>query len=319
MNDLTLKAGGILEAVRWHDREGDQPARSELIDVTELAHAYLFNHVELEETVTLGDIFRLLEAAPLLKEVFLRDFANELCVEAAKGALPANDANPDDALAYLELYQFWNLHTGNATYGDIHRLGVHAIGVPSSVDRPDMGITAGQRIEWSISLAPLRALLGLPVRVNTEVRIFEDDHNAKGYAKQLQLAKNPYVTLGQIIHSVLWELSFYGAPAQREEMADELKSRMDSVQDGTAELVSHDDLFAELGIEHPMTKGVEAMFDSTGRYTVSQIRRALRSLDDDVIVGQALVSAMGDDVIIKEEYRNMGAREFRTALRDTAE
>jgi len=317
MNELTLKAGGILEAVHWHDREGDQPAHAELLDVTTLAHAYLFNHVELEDAVTLGDIFRLLEAAPILKDVFLRDFANELCAEAAKGALPSNDTNPDDALEYLELYQYWNLHTGKAMYGGIQRLGVHAVGVPSSVDRPGMGVVAGERVEWSVNLAPLRMLLNLPVRTNTEVHIFEGDRDAKGYGKELQLAHNPYISLGQIIHSLLWALSFYGPPAQREATANELKSRMESRAENPGDRTSGEDLFAELGLEHPLAKGIESMFDSTGRYTVSQVRRALRSLEDDAIVGPALTEALGEDVILKEEYRGMGARAFRTALRNT--
>jgi hypothetical protein len=47
----------------------------------------------------------------------------------------------------------------------------HGIGHELAEDLPEERRKKGERIEWSVSLTPLRELLSLPVRVKREVRI----------------------------------------------------------------------------------------------------------------------------------------------------
>ena len=55
------------------------------VDVTGRAHEILFELITIHTETTLADIFRLMEASPLLQKFYRRDFAEELCAEARKG------------------------------------------------------------------------------------------------------------------------------------------------------------------------------------------------------------------------------------------
>lgn len=311
MTELILKTGPCLIARRWEYDDARGKGAWVDQDVTAHAHQFLFETCEVEPEVTLGDVFRLMEASPLLKAVYHRDFAEELCAEAALGPMDPAEENPADALEYLELYQLWNLNSSNSTFSPLHRLNFHAIGVPQPEDRPDMGMKAGERIHWGITGSSLRKMLHLPVRVNPRVVVCEDDLDAKSYAQEVARYENPGVSLGQFVHGILWELSFHGSPAQTEEFVEGLKAQMEEVKAGTVQTVSGDDLFEQL--DRP---GAELMLESLGGHTAREVSRALRGLDDDANAADALDAEFEGAVVVKPEYRALTAREFRKMFRE---
>lgn len=83
LKSLFLHSGPKLIRQSSHPGE-DGP---EQVDVTDFAVEYLFEPVELDPDLTLGDIFRLLHRCEILQRVFCRDFAIELCTEACKGTV----------------------------------------------------------------------------------------------------------------------------------------------------------------------------------------------------------------------------------------
>ena len=241
MNDLILHAGPTLVARTWETDGKHEDGRWREVDVTDCAHERLFEFVTMDSAVTVGDIFRLLDASPLLQRVFRRDFAEELCAEARKWPVTAanttSDSAADERIEYLELYQQWSFDTATCVYGSTQRLQLHGIGIELQEDSAEHGRKKGERIHWSISLTPLRELLPLPLLVNPEVQITEDDLNAKAYGDEITRARHPDVTLGQVVHGVLWELSFHGAPEMQSDVMEELKSRVAEVDAGTVQLV----------------------------------------------------------------------------------
>lgn len=311
MSEFILKAGPVLISRSWETDPATKVGAWQEADVTARAHEHLFECVTLEEDVTLADIFKLVGENPVLQAVFRRDYAAELCAEAAKGATAPVDEQPDDALAYLELYQHWGLDTGTGTYGAMHRLHFHGLSVPQSVDRPDKGLVAGERIQWGISMTNPREMLHLTVRVNPQVKVCEDDVDAKGYGRELACQQNPFVTLGQVLHGILWELSFYGAPAEAAEVSEDLRAQMDEVTSGAVELVSADNFFDSL--DRP---GVAALFDSVGTCSPSDVSRALHALEDEANAAEGLAAALGESVVVKPAYRALAARAFRKAFRE---
>ena len=149
----------------------------------------------------MGDVFRLMEASPLLQKFYRQDFAEELCAEARKGPLDARvqDQAAHEVIEFLELYQHWGFDTSTNEYSGTQRLNLHGIGQELSEDAPSEGRKKGERIEWSVSLTPLRELLSLPIRVNAEVRITEDDANTKAFMREIRRVRHPDVTVGQVI------------------------------------------------------------------------------------------------------------------------
>ena len=65
-------------------------------------------------------------------------------------------------------------------------------------------------------MTSVRELLHLPIRLNSTVQICEDDVYAKRFGHALQTCFNHEITLGTLIHSLLWELSWHGTPEQRD-------------------------------------------------------------------------------------------------------
>ena len=192
----------------------------------------------------------------------------------------------------------------------MQRLHLHGIGHELAEDLPEERRKKGERIEWSVSLTPLRELLALPVRVKAEVRITEEDATAKAYMSEIRRARNADVTLGQVIHGLLWELSFHGGPQEQREVSEDLKRRVAEVDAGTVELVSADDVF------EPLYKpGCDALFEELGGRSTREIATAIRDIDDDQNAAAWLERVFEGAVVVKPQFRNRSGREFRKAFR----
>ena len=91
----------------------DTGSRAKEVDVTGRAHELLFELITIHAETTLADIFRLMEASPLLQKFCRRAFAEELCAEARKGAAEpsARARAAHEGIEFLELYQEWGLDT----------------------------------------------------------------------------------------------------------------------------------------------------------------------------------------------------------------
>ncbi len=223
MARLSLKPGPLLIARHLGRNASDEVDWLETPATAE-AHEWLDVPVDLDAGVTLGDLLGLLGHSPLLQQVYARLHAADVSAEAAKGPCDAPESDPADALEYLELCQYWSLDTATRTYEPIHRLTLHGMGLVQTRDRPDAGCVAGERILWVVKGSALRSLLALPLRVSPQVVVSEA--GSKDYGRDIDEALHPHVTLGQVLYSVLWELTYFGAPSEREETVEELARQL---------------------------------------------------------------------------------------------
>jgi hypothetical protein len=310
MNNLTFGPGPSLIWRDFHRADSDAPAAR---DVATQAMAFLFEPVALHPDLRLDDLFKLLDACPVLKDVFRRSWAAELCDEARKGPLAlslGSDPVETAGVEYLELYWSWKLDTSSNTYQSVNRLDLHGIGPVLAIDAPAHGVKAGDRIKWALSLTPVRELLALPLRLNEEVTLTEDDLDAKGYGDIVATGRCSEILLGQVIQAVLEELSFHGGPQDQAEFAADLKAQVDEIDSGTAELVSGDDLFEEL--DRP---GFDALFETLGGVSPADVRRAMRQIEDEEAAGPFLEREFNGKVVVKKQFRERPGRAFRKAFR----
>lgn len=280
------------------------------VDVTARGHEFLFEEVELDEDVTLADIFGLLDASPVLVAVYRRDFARELLVEAQKRPLKPKKCKESERLEFLELYSHWHQDTSNDAISGNNRLLLHGVGPVLKKASREYGVKAGERVKFSLSFAPIRELLSLPVQINVQTPVFESDLDAYLCHKELHVIRQEGFTLGQVIHGVLWELSFHGAPAQSAKFAESLMKQLDDIKSGTSKTVPVGDMFEEF--DRP---GVDAMFATITDHSPKDISEALRSIRDDGDVPDALRKQFGDSVVVKDKYKTLKGREFRKAFR----
>lgn len=281
-------------------------------EVADRAHEFLNETVALDPAVTLADVLALVASNPVLLAVYRRDFISELCEEAAKGALPDADTerNPTERLEYLELYSQWHVDSHAKRYDPQHRLHLHGVGPVLEEDAPNYGRTKGQRIQWGISCANLRSLLPLPVRVNTSVSVQESNLDAHAYGREIDRVELAGVSLGQVIHGLLWELSFHGGPQQTQEFNESLREQVAEIEAGTAKTVPMNDLFDDLH-----RSGCKGLFETIGEQSAADVAHALRDIADEANATEALKSVFGDEVVVREEFRGLAGREFRAAFR----
>jgi hypothetical protein len=286
-------------------------------EVTDQAIAYLFEPVTLHPDLTLGDIFRVFDVCPALHEVFRREWSVDLCDEARKGPVPRSrgDNPADDAgIEYLELYWSWRLDTGSNTYYSMHDLDLHGVGPVLEFDDATYGYKAGSRINWAVSLTPVRELLTLPVRLRETVTVAEDDIDARAYSETIASGNCAEVLLGQVIQGLLWELSFHGGPGDAAEISHQIRVQVDEIKAGTLETTPVRDLFDTL--DRP---GFDALFETLGDVQPSAVSHAIHELGDDEVAGSALSLAFDGKVVVKQPFRNLPGREFRKLFRTVGE
>lgn len=158
-------------------------------DVTHHAPTLLFEPCRLDEDVTLKDIFLLIQHHIDVFEKILGNWCREFTTEALSTPSQVED------LLYLELY--YTLQVEDGALEGINHPNFHGV---------------GQDSPYSLSFLPLNKLADLPVKL--------------GPAQIEQSSYPTLYTLGNILNGILWELSFYGPPAQRDQLAKEVNTSL---------------------------------------------------------------------------------------------
>jgi hypothetical protein len=101
----------------------------------------------------------------------------------------------------------------------VHRLWLHGVGyeLRDDTELEGQGLqTKGTRIHWAIKFSPLAHIFNLPLRFNSEVFVAD----SRPITLTLHTFRVPSPTLGQVIGSVLWELSWAGNPQATDEFVE---------------------------------------------------------------------------------------------------
>jgi hypothetical protein len=109
--------------------------------------------------------------------------------------------------------------------------------------------------EWtniSVSFVPINELVTYPFRLLTDVPVYIERHSP--YRNKELLHSTTSFTLDEVVHAVLWEISFYGGPEKRDEFKDELDDRVAEVESKGFVGIPMEDVFAKLGWERPIDK-----------------------------------------------------------------
>lgn len=303
MSQLKLLPGPVLQYRSFPDPKWRE--------VQTTAHQFLHNNVEVDPEFTLADLFGLLEVDPVLKSVYRRDYANELAAEAAKGPL-ADDSS--ERLEYLELYQRWSVDSSKSLYSQTSHRSFHGVSPVLTEDRPEEYRKAGERIQYGVSLTPVRKLLTLPIRVNPEVGVSEDDIDSVNFMRGLPSLRREEITLGEFIHGVLWELSFHGAPEEAEELTNELREMVADIKEGPKTFTPAEDVFDELLGESREVQ-VAFVMASTGSAGAKELHAFLKKVPDGDSAAEALACTYGSAVQLKPEFARATGRELRVAMR----
>jgi hypothetical protein len=317
MPELQLFSGPRLVRKTWVYDDAKGTGEHLTTDVTARAHEYLFRDVTVAPDVTLADVFELVLDEPVMQAVFRQEFVAELCGEVRKGPVTKEEEHWQQ-LEFLELYQVWTQDTATSEYGEVGRFHLHGVGVVQEADIFEHGHLAhkkGERTKWAVSLAPVRELLHLPVRVNFDVIVCEDDLDAKLYGKTIQTGTNKSITLGSFIREILWELSWHGSAHDSAEVSQGLKDQMAEIDAGTAKTTSHEDVFESLGFVSRKTVYAQ-FFVGSDAVVANEVYRALHDLEDDEPAHEGLRRLLDGKLQVRQEFAELTGRELRKAVRE---
>lgn len=238
MNDtegLAIRKGGKLIETYWHYNAETKKGAYQEKDVTASAIRRLFESCELEDNITLKDIFLLMQTELELFDTFIGNWCEEIITEGLTGPPKINTGYDPEEIEYFELDK--TIHTDpTGTYG---------------TDRPDFGgkgwvlredkladwknedgsdcveWTKGSRIPWGVSCTPANEIINIPVRLKNDLTVYNNDIESKDFHKKIISYPNCGFTLGDILNGIIWELSFFGGPASRDKAKKEMKDSID--------------------------------------------------------------------------------------------
>ena len=226
--ELLLKKGGKLV--------GHEYGQTKYRDRTDAAPSHLFDHCDLDEDVTLRDIFLLLKRHLKLFDGIFGNWCKEIVTD---GLGKRHKRNPKtDDIDYLELYfeiiehdygKKYPVETSGLNFPKFHGVGV--------MKKDTEHEKKGQTVQWAIELTEPWKLALYPVKLRTSIQVTREKPKANETLATLQ---NPAFTLGHILYGVIWELSFYGPPKKAKKFREELGRRIEDIKSGKAKTVAFD-------------------------------------------------------------------------------
>lgn len=248
MRKLIIKQGGILELEEQKYSEELEEWIETTKNVTLSSVDYIMETCEIEDGVTLRDIFSIVKINIALYSIILQNWVDEIVEEG----LSATFEDEGD-VEFLELY--WNISVNR--FESVNTLCGHQFpefrGWGIWKKDPKHGIPEDQKGGFAIGMSPMKYLIDLPVKLNKTLDLyFDDEEKLKGYSSLVNVDKVEY-TLFHILYGMFWELSFYGGPQQREQKREEINKDIEDVLSGKAGTVDgpYDSVWEALGITEP--------------------------------------------------------------------
>ena len=303
MGQLSLHPGPRLLRVVYPDRASPQDE-----DVTDRAVEFLFDRLELGPDVRLRDLFGLFERCPALLPVYRRLYAQELCAEAAL------DPAPDDEktkLLYLELRQSWEYDSHTRTYAELRRFLMLGVANPPEDDENISPETDGL-LRYSMIGFPVRPMLDLPVRLDTNVRVFESDTYSCHSNRQISLVHSRDLSLGDVLQAMLLNMTWFGLPDDTEEVIEEIAELSKPPRAWSKGMTV--DEFKERFHGNEYRHACQVLFESIGSFSAVAIDKALGKIPDSLNARQWLNKTLGKQVKLRPAYRRLSGRELRQAF-----
>lgn len=241
---LQIRKNGKLVQTKWvYDEEKEQGSYQEF-DITDQAISKLFEVCELAPDITLKDIFLLLNTELDIFDTIIGNWTKEIVTEGL--TQPEKPyVKDDEAIEYLELklsleYDM-NYDNGKNILNGPTRLDFGGVGFEREKDKffdwvdadgsPVIEFPKGYRTPWSVWATPANELINIPVKIDNKLTITEEIWTDDGIKQGVtHTFSNPLITLGNILYSILWELSFNGPPVKRDAFVKELKETVDNIK-----------------------------------------------------------------------------------------
>lgn len=240
---LKLKKGGLLERSKYGENK--------TYEVSEIAVRYLTEHIELDEDITMRDLFLIIEKNINIFELIFGNWIKEYTEEALYATVePKETLSPNNKLEYVQLYWQLSIDDQNKYREKGEPKYEHkSLHIPSFPQFDGISVAVednefykkGDEIKWAMDFTPTQNYIDVPLKLNKKIIIYDENTNEQ----QVYYEDSSY-TLYQVILGVIWEISFNGGPKDRDQKINEIGAICERIKNGTEELISMEDVFARI-------------------------------------------------------------------------
>ena len=189
---------------------------------------HLNSNVYLIDGIRLKHIFEPLLNEPIYNIIFQSDFWKEIMSEIKRkdwtpwiGDHQLKKDIDGREIEYIEIYKILEISEKKSEVSD-SGWAFHGIGYPY-ID-PQLAqenyCKVGERTSYAVEFKSMAELMNTPFKVGETIVINED---IEDYTKQkIITSTNNYLTLYELIHSIIWEMSFCGDEDSRTSFSDNL-------------------------------------------------------------------------------------------------
>jgi hypothetical protein len=205
-----------------------QEYNEEVKDITDELPCYLMEKCQLDDDITLKEVFLLIEKDIDIFKVIIGNWCKEIITEGLyNNSKPYSNEYDKDEIEYLELYRYYNIDEPES-FGCIH---FHGMGYELQEEHDHF--LKGERIPWSLSMTKSNDIINIPLRLNNNIKIYDDDYKVI----RENCDETSLYGLIDILYCVIWELSFHGAPKDRDDVKEELDRRVKKYFDAVGNII----------------------------------------------------------------------------------
>lgn len=264
MENLRITKGGKLVETYLHYDEEKEEGEYRDRDVTSSAVSRMFEYCDLDDDVTLKDIFLLLNTELEIFDCIIRNWCKDIVTEGlTQPEKPYDISDETEAIEYLELYWHFEKNKHDETDERLHGLNFpdfHDIRVERQQNQyfdwknkdgsPAVMHAKGERTNWGISFTPANELINIPVKLNRDAKVYRTDYTKRtshgeigdkdfnitweegaDQDKVVAELRDIEYTLGHILYGIIWKMSFHGGPDKRDAAKDNLDRISDEVKE----------------------------------------------------------------------------------------
>lgn len=262
-----IKSGNILT---YNDITGEWNVCNE--SIRDLTYSSPENLCELEEGLTLGDIFLLIES---YKEFFV-DIYGSILIDIIEEM--NKDGEPLEKIKYLEIA--WNVEEIEGYLDE--QLLLNAWGEdedPSSdfvTEKDELG-----NINYTVSLMPVNKLKNILIKTNDKYEIFKidtdltekhvsgDENVEYEDTSEVIFKTKKGFTLVDILDAVFFEITLHGSPSQRDAFKDDMLSMINDIKEDSVKNFKNNEHSSKLNSDESNTEDD----------TINEIDNILNELD----------------------------------------
>lgn len=229
-NEITIMPGGELIETYWEYDEATQKGEYKTCNVTDKATSLMFRPVSFHKDLKLKDVLLLLKKDILFYSLYLNNWVEEFVNEG----LNKSPSQTFDDVEYLELY--WDVNyeedenTKEKTIDGYIFPSLHMMSKKLTEDKHDefgnLMYQANQRINYSVSFLPVNDLADISIRLEKKFLIA----NNTNFEEKTLKFDNCYYSLGHVLYGIIWELSWYGSPNDRDAQKEKLSKEAGEIK-----------------------------------------------------------------------------------------